>query len=314
MSLFDISLGCFYCFVESDDSARLCWGYIVSEYNTRNVDACFQTLDRIFTNPNITVATKVGRGYDAVLKELLLAEIMPIIQEFDQNTNTDTVYEERLQAAADTFIALASGLPRGFQELGMVYNCMTCHYDTCEFPLDCPLKEIIVKESNRTQMWCKVPFVLPSDILIVWRYSEIKTVLVNQFKEVTAGEDKLYSIPSVRLEHSGTYQCEIFSQEHSIVRIYYHLKVVPHVVVGHAELQDVFDQALLPAGQFSLLTPQPPFALLRLPSPELLTTCLTSLLLLLFLTLGLVYRWSSNRKHSNLDEDPHRRKYVLQME
>lgn len=50
-----------------------------------------------------------------------------------------------------------------------------------------------------------------------------KTVLMDHFKEVTVGVDPLYFIPSARLEHSGTYQCEIFSQEHSLVRMYYYL-------------------------------------------------------------------------------------------
>ncbi|XP_017311163.1 sperm acrosome associated 6 isoform X4 [Ictalurus punctatus] len=264
-----------------------------------------------------------GRGYDLVLKEILRAEIMPIVEEFDQNMNDDTVYEERLQAAADTFIIMASGLPRasgcfppcGFQAQGTVYNCMTCQYDSCEFPLDCPLQEITVEENNRTQIWCHVPFVLPSDIQIVWRYAEIKTLLVDQFEEVTVGMDKLFSIPSARLEHSGTYQCEIFSQERSLVRIYYHLTVVPNEVVGHAELQDVFDKALLPAGKFQILPSIPPFSLLRLPSPELLTVCLTSLLLLLFLTLGLLLRWSSKKMDSEPDQtpEPHWNRYAFQI-
>ncbi|XP_060776768.1 sperm acrosome associated 6 [Neoarius graeffei] len=286
---------CFQCFIDQYDIVRLCWGHILSKYNIRNIDACFKTLDRIFNNnPRVIEAAKVGRGYDTVLKELLRAEISPIVEEFHQNMNNDTVYEVKLQAAADTFIIMATGLPRasgcfppcGFQADGTVYNCVTCQYDSCEFPLDCPLQEIIVLENNRTQMWCHVPFVLPSDIQIVWRYAKIKTLLMNQFKEVTVGMDKLFSIPSARLEHSGTYQCEIFSQERSLVRIYFHVTVVPNEEVGHAELQDVFDNALLPAGQFLLLPSVPSFSLLRLPSPALLTICLTSLLLVLFLTLG----------------------------
>lgn len=28
--------------------------------------------------------------------------------------------------------------PSGFQSAGAVYNCVTCQYDSCEFPLDCP--------------------------------------------------------------------------------------------------------------------------------------------------------------------------------
>ncbi len=50
--------------------------------------------------------------------------------------------------------------------------------------------------------------------------------------------------------------------------------VVPMAQIGHAELQDVFEQALLPGGQFAPLSPTDPF-ILWLPSPALVTTCLT---------------------------------------
>ncbi|XP_027004033.1 sperm acrosome associated 6 isoform X2 [Tachysurus fulvidraco] len=319
MSLFCGGLSCYKCFIDPDDSVRLCWGHILSEHNIRNIDACFKTLDRIFNNnPNVIMA---GRGYDRVLKELMRSEIMHIVEEFDHNLNNDTVYEVRLQAAADTFITMASGLPRasgcfppcGFQAHGTVYNCMTCQYDSCEFPLDCPLQEITVEEYNRNQMWCHVPFVLPSDIQIVWRYAEIKTMLIDRFKEVTAGTDKLFSIPSARLEHSGTYQCEIFSQERSLVRIYYHLTVVANEEVGHAELQDVFDQALLPAGQFRVLPTLPPFSLLKLPSNVLLTVSLTSLLLLLFLTIGLLHWWPSKKMDRETEQEQERHLYRFQI-
>ncbi len=61
--------------------------------------------------------------------------------------------------------------------------------------------------------------------------------------------------------------------------------VVPMAQIGHAELQDVFEQALLPGGQFSPLSPTDSFTL-WLPSPALVTTCLTAMLLLVFLSLG----------------------------
>lgn len=144
-----------------------------------------------------------------------------------------------------------------------------------------------------------------------------RTMLMDRFDEVTVGVDPLYFISSARPEHSGTYQCEIFSQEHSLVRIYYYLtgdhahmkknnipelllllislslyqmyvvstSVVPLAQLGHVELQDVFEQALLPGGQFPPLSPKDPFTL-WVPSPVLLTTCLTAILLLVFLMLG----------------------------
>ncbi|KAL1259468.1 hypothetical protein QQF64_010045, partial [Cirrhinus molitorella] len=312
-SIIKTALNCYQCFIDVDDSLRLCWGHILSEYNIRNVDSCFNTLERIFNNESRVIeAGKVGRGYDVMLKSILMAEIMPIVEEFDQQKNYDTVYEFRLQEAANNFIAAASRLPRasgcfppcGFQAQGAVYNCMTCQYDSCEFPLDCPVKEIKVKENNGTRMWCKVPFLLPTDAEIVWRYAVEKTMLMDRFDEVTVGVDPLYFISSARPEHSGTYQCEIFSQEHSLVRIYYYLTVAPMAQIGHAELQDVFEQALLPGGQFPPLSHTVPFTL-WLPSPALVTTCLTAMLLLVFLSLGALH-WLSyqGRMIGTEDSDP----------
>ncbi|TKS81895.1 hypothetical protein D9C73_016002 [Collichthys lucidus] len=95
----------------------------------------------------------------------------------------------------------------------------------------------------------------------------------------------LYSIPSASLQHQGTYQCEIYSDSRSIVRLYYYLTVTPQVVVGHTELQEIFDLSLLPGGRL-LPAPGGPPHTLHLPSPLLLTACLTAVLLLLFLSLG----------------------------
>ncbi|CAJ1061614.1 sperm acrosome membrane-associated protein 6 isoform X1 [Xyrichtys novacula] len=293
------SLSCFQCFVELSDSARLCRGHILTEHNIRNVDACFRMLDRIFNNnARVIEAGRVGKGYDKQLKEILDLEILPMAEEFDRKEHKDTVYEERLQTAADNFISAASKLPRvsgcfppcGFQSEGREYNCVTCKYDLCEFPLDCPVKDVKVLEYRESQVRCEVPFSLPDDIEVIWRFAEeVKTQLVDQFKEMTAGEDTLYSIPSTRLHHQGTYQCEIYSGQRSIVRLYFYLTVTPQAVEGHTDLQEIFDLSLLPGGR---LLPQPggPAHPPHLPpSPLLLTTYLASVLLLLILSLGVLH-------------------------
>ncbi|KAG7242189.1 hypothetical protein INR49_024235, partial [Caranx melampygus] len=258
------------------DSLRLCSGHILTEHNIINVDSCFRKLDRIFNNnERVIEAGKVGKGYDKQLKERLDAEIQPIIKEFNNKQNKDTVYEERLQTAADNFIAAASKLPR-------VSGC----FPPC-------VKEINVMENSRSRMWCDVPFHLPNDIEVIWRFAEeVKTQLLDQFKEVTAGVDRLYSIPSASLQHQGTYLCEIYSGQRSIVRLYFYLTVTPQVVAGHTELQEIFDLSLLPGGRLLPAPGGPPHPTL-LPSPLLLTACLTALLLLLLVSLGVLY-WSSS--------------------
>ncbi|XP_074539097.1 sperm acrosome membrane-associated protein 6 [Halichoeres trimaculatus] len=307
------SLSCFQCFVDLSDSARLCMGHILTQHNVRNVDACFRKLDRIFNNnERVIEAGRVGKGYDKQLKEILDAEILPVVKEFDGKENKDTVYEERLQTAADNFISSASKLPRvsgcfppcGFQSAGAVYNCVTCKYDSCEFPLDCPVKDVKVMENSRSQLRCEVPFSLPHDIEVIWRFAEeVKTQQVDEFKEVTVGDDRLYSIPVTSLHHQGTYQCEIYSGQHSIVRLYYYLTVTPQVVVGHTELQEIFDLSLLPGGRLLPAPAAPPRSSILPPSPLLLTLCVTSLLLLLFLSFGVLYVSSSPEQTSPTKED-----------
>ncbi|XP_029361155.1 sperm acrosome membrane-associated protein 6 [Echeneis naucrates] len=231
--------------------------------------------------------------------------------EFNGQLNDDTVYEKRLQKAADNFIAAAYKLPResgcfppcGFQGADSVYNCISCKYDSCGFPLDCPIKEIKVMANSRIQMWCDVPFHLPNNIEIIWRFAEeVKTEEVDQFEKVTAGVDRLYSIRSTSLQHQGTYQCEIYSDQRSIVRLYYYLAVTPQVVAGHTELQEIFDLSLLPGGQL-LPEPSGPPRLPLLPSPLLLTACLTALLLLLFLTLKVLWWLTDPPEQADGDEN-----------
>ncbi|XP_028985727.1 sperm acrosome associated 6 [Betta splendens] len=313
--LFSASLGCYQCFVDVEESLRLCWGHILTEYNVRNVDACFQMLDRIFNNnQSVIEAGRVGKGYDQQLKEILDAEILSVVEEFSNQLNNDSVYEERLQTAADNFIAAASKLPRvsgcvppcGVQSEGAVYNCITCQFDSCEFPLDCPVTEMNVTQYSSSRMWCQVPFQLPRDLEVIWRFAEkVKTQQVDQFKEVTVGVDRLYSIPSTRLQNQGTYQCEIFSGQRSIVRLYYYLAVTPQVVAGHTELQETFDLSLLPGGRLLPAPggppPQPPL----LPSPLLLAACLTAVLLLLFLSLGTLYFLTVPERESDCEEQAH---------
>ncbi|XP_030249230.1 sperm acrosome membrane-associated protein 6 [Sparus aurata] len=312
--LFGTSLSCYQCFVDLQDTNRLCLGHILTEHNVRYVDGCFRKLDHIFNNNKAVIeAARVGEGYEKQLKEILNAEILPIVEEFDQKLNKDTVYEERLQTAADNFIAAASKLPRvsgcippcGYQSLGKEYNCVTCRYDSCRFPLDCPVEEINVGENSRSRMWCDVPFPLPNDIEVIWRFADqVKTQQVDQFKEVTAGVDRLYSIPSTSVQHEGTYQCEIYSGRRSIVRLYYHLTVTPQVAAGHTELQEIFDLSLLPGGRLLPAPGGPPHSPLLLglfSSPLLLTACLTALLLLLFLSLGALC-WSSIAETSHAEQ------------
>ncbi|XP_008430592.1 sperm acrosome membrane-associated protein 6 [Poecilia reticulata] len=310
------SLSCYVCFIKPQVSGRLCTGFIVEETYVNSVDECFRMLERIFdTNEAVMEAGRAAGGLEGKLKEILEAEILPIARDFQAKRIMDSMYESRLQKAADNFIAAASKLPRdtqcippcGFQNIDAAYNCETCQYDSCLFPLDCPVEEIEVMEGRGIEMRCDVPFDLPNDIEAVWRIAEqFKTQETEHFKEVTAGPDRVYFISSTSTQHTGTYQCEIFSGIRSIVRLYFYVTVTPQPVEGHTALQGIFDLSLLPRGQ--LLTAPgaagaaPHFFLHLLLF--LLTTCLASSLLLLFVSLGFLYWLSvSEVDHPVADSD-----------
>ncbi|XP_061676244.1 sperm acrosome associated 6 isoform X2 [Syngnathoides biaculeatus] len=263
------------------------------------MDDCFETLDRLFNfNAKVIEAGRVGLGYKDRLKDVMQAAIRPVMNELGGKTNPDTVYESKLQTAADNFIAAASKVPRatrcvppcGFQTQDGHYDCEKCIYDSCNFPLDCPVEKLPVDENDPTQMSCDVSFPLPADAKLLWSWKfaeQVETRQVELFEEMTIGEDNLYSISSTKTHHQGTYQCEIYSGKLSVVRKYYYLAVTPHVVVGHSELQETFELSLLPGGRLRTGSPVPS----PLPPRVLIGICFTSLLLLLIFALGVVLSW-----------------------
>uniref|UniRef100_A0AAV2ME33 Ig-like domain-containing protein n=2 Tax=Knipowitschia caucasica TaxID=637954 RepID=A0AAV2ME33_KNICA len=300
-------------FKTDKDSLDLCWGFVILEHEVRNVDACFVMLNSIFdNNSRVREAARVGAGFDTQLNDIMDAQIQPILQDFHQRPHYDYVYEQRLQTAADNFVAAASLLPRvsgcfppcGFQSDGAVYNCETCKYDSCEFPLDCPVVQMEVMENSRISMQCRVAFVLPKDFVAVWRFAQkLNTQQVEEFKEVTAGADLVFTIPSTSPQDQGMYQCEVFSEKRSIVRLYHHLSVSPQVEVGHSQLQEVFDLTLASGGSLLPVNLTSPFGPHGPVFSVLLGACVSAVLLLLLLSIGTVYAVSKSAVRGDVEPD-----------
>lgn len=60
-ALVESGLSCFQCFVDADETSRLCKGYILSGYDIVNLDHCFKSIHRIFNNnTKIIQAAHVG--------------------------------------------------------------------------------------------------------------------------------------------------------------------------------------------------------------------------------------------------------------
>lgn len=297
---------CYQCFISAEDSSRLCSGFYLSRYGIRNMDACFRMLDVVFNNNHRVVAAgRVAKGHEQELKKILEAQILPLADELEYGQVEDSVYERKLQAAAERFITAASRVSRdsgcvppcGFQTQGGWYDCSSCQYDSCQLPLDCPITDVNVTERQRSAMSCDVPFPLPVSVELVWRFAQgLRTRQLDRFEEVYAGADRVYSIPTTGPQHQGTVMCEIYSEHNSVVRLFFYLSVTSRAADRHQELQELFERSLLPGGRL----PSVPDALRRhLPVPSvLLAACLTAVLLLLLLSLGALY-WSVTAGETN---------------
>ncbi|XP_041091184.1 sperm acrosome membrane-associated protein 6 isoform X8 [Polyodon spathula] len=199
---------------------------------------------------------------------------------------------------------------RGYQKSGAVYNCVTCKYDGCGFPLDCPIVEKTVHEKNRTALECSVDIEIPRDAQFNWNYvKEVKTNSLNLFKVVTSGSDRWLTILRTRRSQQGTYMCEIFDQEKSIVRLFFFLRVISKNQIAEAELQELFDSSLHSdwegaeteakgeATSRSRLTSAIDFLLtpgnLSQDVFIYITVCVSALLLLPLLCTGIVYWWAT---------------------
>ncbi|KAK1151872.1 sperm acrosome membrane-associated protein 6 [Acipenser oxyrinchus oxyrinchus] len=318
-----LSSACYFCLIDKNLTDTLCTGYKLPESSVQSYDECFNSVRRVFLEDrSVAAAGRVGRGYEEQLKRILNRLIAEVISVTRGVVSTVNRYTYLLTTAADQFKSEAWKLPRasgcippcGYQKSGAVYNCVTCKYDGCGFPLDCPIVERTVHEKNRTALECSVDFEIPRDAQFNWNYvKEVKTNSLNLFKVVTSGSDRWFTILRTRRSQQGTYMCEIFDQEKSIVRLFFFLRVISKNQIAEAELQELFDSSLhsdwegaeaeaeaeaaTEATSLSRLTSAIDFLLtpgnLSQDVFIYITVCVSALLLLPLLCTGIVYWWAT---------------------
>ncbi|KAM9783331.1 sperm acrosome membrane-associated protein 6 [Neosynchiropus ocellatus] len=131
---------------------------------------------------------------------------------------------------------------------------------------------------------------------------QVKTRLLTEFEDLTAGVDPNLSIPMVREEHQGTYQCALYSEEVSadIVRLFFFLEVQPKIRPSDTEMQETFDLALAPGGELRIREPvSRPWVL----SDVALIGLLTSVFLTAFLHITVMCLLSSGQDCFDVDDD-----------
>ncbi|XP_034048273.1 sperm acrosome membrane-associated protein 6-like [Thalassophryne amazonica] len=286
------SLGCSRCFVNRDDFPMMC------QKHRHDVGLCERRVDQFFThNQRVIEAGKVGWGYHRRLGDILRREILPIATDFKDNFRGVAELDRRLQTAAENFITAASKLPRktgcvppcGYQNPTAEYSCARCRYQSCGFPLDCPVESLQVMKNHMAELWCDAPFSIRGEVVRIWSFAaKVNTTNLASFEEVTAGEDRLFHFPSVGQEHEGTYRCQVVGEDGPVVSLYFYLTVTLSSREAYLqearELQELYEQIVLTGGDVTTTGSSD-----LPPSPLLVTACLSALFFLFLLSLWALY-------------------------
>ncbi|XP_014343715.1 sperm acrosome associated 6 [Latimeria chalumnae] len=133
----------------------------------------------------------------------------------------------------------------GYQKFADHFNCYTCEIRECSKNLNCGKKEVAVEESKSVTMECTVPFELPVDSVITWKFAKREnTTDLSVFKKIFSGRDKFCTIRNAEAAHEGTYMCQLEDKKFVFARLFFHVKLKERDRRQEIELQKIFDRVI----------------------------------------------------------------------
>uniref|UniRef100_A0A8C5MF57 Uncharacterized protein n=1 Tax=Leptobrachium leishanense TaxID=445787 RepID=A0A8C5MF57_9ANUR len=195
---------CYSCFTTPEDRADLC--KFVSEtlklHYGFNPGICHQFLQLRFQALN---ELEISYGQKRHISGLLRGVTQRI-----KNLKSDD-FGAALEKEVDSVIAEVKDIvarnppkkckaPCGFQKEARMFKCNTCVEEDCDLPVDCPLVDINAKSGELAIINCKMPFKIPEDISVVWKFaSKIRTRDISSFKDIHYGDDLYAAISPARV-------------------------------------------------------------------------------------------------------------------
>ncbi|XP_051665456.1 sperm acrosome membrane-associated protein 6 isoform X1 [Manacus candei] len=233
----------------------------------------------------------VGAGQHDELRDIVLDALYYIEEQKNKKP-----LNKSLQEAVDTIWVKLSRMtkvpacvpPCGFQPDARVFQCATCHFADCEFPLDCPVQDLRTYTDETIVLLCDVPFSFPGSLPVTWMYvPNLRTQDMSLFKELK-GNPKNPSSLTIEEPAPGTVACRLGEVSKPFVRKFFYLNVSEGSVEEERGLQAVFRAVL---HWLHNEIPQAP-----IPTMGLALGVASMALVLLVVALWQCARWTSRRR------------------
>ncbi|XP_027559101.1 sperm acrosome membrane-associated protein 6 [Neopelma chrysocephalum] len=161
-------------------------------------------------------------------------------------------FHEALQEAVDAIWVKLSQMtkvpacvpPCGFQPDARVFQCATCHFADCEFPLDCPVQDLQTYPDKPIVLHCDVPFSFPGSQPVAWMFApNLRTQDMSLFEELKGNPENPSSL-TVEEPVPGTVACRLGEVSKPFVRKFFYLNVSERSVEEEKGLQAMFSTVL----------------------------------------------------------------------
>ncbi|KAK4812309.1 hypothetical protein QYF61_014095 [Mycteria americana] len=132
----------------------------------------------------------------------------------------------------------------GYQPAARVFQCATCRFVDCQFPLDCPVQDMWARADEAITLHCDVPFATPPDLPITWMFAkDLRTQDLALFEELPGSAEGTLSL-TLQDPTPGTIACCLGVLSEPLVRKYFYLNVSGGSVEAEQGLQARFRAVL----------------------------------------------------------------------
>ncbi|XP_009887204.1 PREDICTED: uncharacterized protein LOC104289887 [Charadrius vociferus] len=132
----------------------------------------------------------------------------------------------------------------GYQPAARVFQCATCRFVDCQFPLDCPVQDMWAHADEAITLHCDVPFATPPNLPITWMFAkDLHTQDLALFEELQESVEGPLSL-TLRDPTPGTIACHLGVLSEPLVRKYFYLNVSEGSVKADQGLQARFRAVL----------------------------------------------------------------------
>ncbi|XP_069730452.1 sperm acrosome membrane-associated protein 6 [Phaenicophaeus curvirostris] len=134
--------------------------------------------------------------------------------------------------------------PCGYQPAARVFQCATCRHVDCQFPLDCPMQDMLARVDETITVLCNVSFATPQDLPVTWMFArDLRTQDLTLFEELQGWAQRALVL-KLRDPTSGTIACQLGKLSEPVARKYFYLNVSGKSLEAERGLQAQFRAVL----------------------------------------------------------------------